>query len=335
MCGSHGEGQGQFIEVTSLDVGPDGSVYVLDAVAHRVQRFEPGGRFLKECGAQGKEPGRFSWPRSVAVGPDGSVYIADTGNRRVQRFTGDGNLMAMWDQAGAQEARLQYPVLIAVRPDGGVLVLDGPVRDDEPRLLWFQADGTFLRLVPLPHSIPGPSGRATTPAGEPLIGYSEGRVLRLDAAGSYMYDFVLPGAPAHPPHAMDVGPDGVAYIANGGSSIDILALTGYDLVVLGAWTSRDRECGPRFVNPAGIAVTPDGSVLVADYERVRRLSALGLQIDEWMVDTPNHGRSRPTRLTTARDGSMYVTDGWHIFKFTLDGIYRRRSHRHAGPRPRY
>jgi len=71
-------------------VGPNGDLYVLDGVCHRVVVFDVEGGLKCQFGTRGSEPGQFLYPLGIAAAPDGSVYVADSGNHRLQILTSDG-----------------------------------------------------------------------------------------------------------------------------------------------------------------------------------------------------------------------------------------------------
>ena len=77
---------GWFATVTSVDIGPDGNVFVADFYNDRIQKFEPDGTFLTAFGEHGQGPGQFTKAIAVAVGLDGTVFVADYGNHRIQRW---------------------------------------------------------------------------------------------------------------------------------------------------------------------------------------------------------------------------------------------------------
>ena len=68
-------------------MAPDGSVYVLENINARIQKFTSQGVFVSKRGTYGTGDGQFDWPQGVAVAPDGSVYVADTQNYRIQKFS--------------------------------------------------------------------------------------------------------------------------------------------------------------------------------------------------------------------------------------------------------
>ena len=74
-------------------VGPEGNLYVLDGVNHRVVVYDADGKFRLQFGTHGSEPGQLLFPLGIATTPDGKVYIADSGNHRFQVFTSNGKLL--------------------------------------------------------------------------------------------------------------------------------------------------------------------------------------------------------------------------------------------------
>ena len=76
-----------------LDLGPDGSVYVVDGgdLVHRgkkehVLRFSSEGKLLDQWGGFGRYDGQFYWAHDVAVAPTGEVYVCDVLGKRIQKF---------------------------------------------------------------------------------------------------------------------------------------------------------------------------------------------------------------------------------------------------------
>lgn len=68
-----------------------GDVYVVDALNHRVQRFNSVGVYQGKFGTSGSGAGQFSTPTGVAIDQaDGSVYVYDQGNRRVSKWSATG-----------------------------------------------------------------------------------------------------------------------------------------------------------------------------------------------------------------------------------------------------
>ena len=87
-------GASVFDTPNGVTVASDGSVYVAETGAYRIQgnyriqKFTSEGVFVSKWGAQGSGDGEFSESLDgVAVASDGSVYVADGGNHRIQQFS--------------------------------------------------------------------------------------------------------------------------------------------------------------------------------------------------------------------------------------------------------
>ena len=156
--GRPGRNPGEFNGPRGIAVGPDGSVYVADSLNHRVQKFDPTGRFLAQVGSQGSGFGQFQEPWGVAVGPDGSVYVADTWNHRVQKFDPNLRFVTAWGEfaaAGpdpqAAPGKFYGPRDIAVDGSGRVFVTD----TGNKRVQVFGPDGQYLLAFGGPGTAPG------------------------------------------------------------------------------------------------------------------------------------------------------------------------------------
>jgi sugar lactone lactonase YvrE len=79
-----------FYMPANLVVDPAGSVFILDAGNHRVQKFGPDGKFLASFGRQGQGPGEFYYPSWLSIDARGLLYVSDPNNQRLQVLTPDG-----------------------------------------------------------------------------------------------------------------------------------------------------------------------------------------------------------------------------------------------------
>lgn len=94
--GSVGNQPGQLRNPKGIAFDDEGNLYVADSQNHRIQVFDPNGRFLRQWGGEGTQPGQFKEPWGVAVAKNGDVYVADTWNHRIQVFDHEGRFKAMW-----------------------------------------------------------------------------------------------------------------------------------------------------------------------------------------------------------------------------------------------
>jgi RHS repeat-associated protein len=282
-------------------VGPDGSLYIADLWNNRIRRVGPDGIITTvagtgEWGYNGDgipaTQARLSRPFGVAVGPDGSLYIADWNNHRIRRVGPDGIITTVagngeWGYNGdgipATQAQLSYPYSVPVGPDGSLYIAD-----------W---NNHRIRRV-------GPDGIITTVAGNGEYGYSGDGIPATQARLSTPAD-------------VEVGPDGSLYIAD-------------------LWDHRIRRVGPdgiiktvagngeqgyngdgipatqaKLNTPSGVAVGPDGSLYIADWNnhRIRRLKA----------ELPGFGQN--SVLIPSDDGSeVYHFSGNGRHLRTLDAL---------------
>jgi len=89
---SCGKGQGSRCDRSDVCVGPDGSIFVLDAGhSGRVHVLDGGLGFVRsfEC----KGDGRFRYTVGIAVGAGGQILVADYHRHDVQVFDKEGRLL--------------------------------------------------------------------------------------------------------------------------------------------------------------------------------------------------------------------------------------------------
>jgi len=66
-----------FGAIAETDIGPDGSIYVLDNMKCTLFRYTSGGEFIHRTGRRGSGPGELLEPYSFSVMDDGSISIWD------------------------------------------------------------------------------------------------------------------------------------------------------------------------------------------------------------------------------------------------------------------
>ena len=137
--------------ITSVAVGAEDDVFVADAGAHLVWRYDRQGRLRNRIGERDpaqKVPG-FVVPSpyfDVAVGNDGTVWAVNPGRHELENFTPEGQLLRSW---GKEAVGLDgfvgccNPSHIARLPDGSFVTSEKGV----PRVKQYAADGRFLGVV--------------------------------------------------------------------------------------------------------------------------------------------------------------------------------------------
>ncbi len=179
--------QGTFNEPWGIAVDAQGNVYVADTWNHRIQKFDPQGKFLLQWGtgglsSEGNE--RFWGPRGIAIAPDGNVYVTDTGNRRVAVFDPQGKFLFAFSQGGAET--LNEPVGIAIDAQGQVFVAD----TWNMRVVIFDSKGNYVKSWPVQ------SWNSTSIDEKPFLALdSQGRVYLSDPEAGRVLVFDQNGIP--------------------------------------------------------------------------------------------------------------------------------------------
>jgi sugar lactone lactonase YvrE len=122
--GSAGTEPTEFGRIRSIELGPDGNLYVVDATNHRILIYSRDGQLLRYWGRPGTEPGELSYPHDLAFGKHGELYVVERGNHRVQKFTPDGVSLGCWGSPGRGPGQLNEPWALVVDSRGRVHVID-------------------------------------------------------------------------------------------------------------------------------------------------------------------------------------------------------------------
>lgn len=162
--GSEGTGDGQFLHLHDIAVGPGSSgqnanntqsssssgnasqsgnnefVYITDNEIFNVQKFTTDGNFITSWGSEGEGDGQFASLESLDVDSKGNVYVADYGNDRIQKFTSDGQFVSAWGFEGSEQGQFDGPAGLAVDSEDNVYVTDV----NNHRIQKFTSAGEFL-----------------------------------------------------------------------------------------------------------------------------------------------------------------------------------------------
>ena len=139
--------------VTAIGFG-DGDVFLADATARWVRRYDREGNLLNNIGDQHRKGG-FHIPNGVvdfAVDGDGNLRVANPGMHRVERYAPDGTLLGRFGRFDGQDPAgfpgCCNPTNLTIDGKGRVVVSEkaGPrvkVYDPEGQLLTVVADDLF------------------------------------------------------------------------------------------------------------------------------------------------------------------------------------------------
>ncbi|MFC1529604.1 NHL repeat-containing protein [Gemmatimonadota bacterium] len=97
-----------FSWVEDVTTDPDGNIYVCDSREHRIQVFDPEGRYLRTIGREGRGPGEIMRPKAVGIGPDGRLYVQDDLNYRISIFQPGGRFVDSFHYDGFMGEHLSF-----------------------------------------------------------------------------------------------------------------------------------------------------------------------------------------------------------------------------------
>ncbi len=248
FCG-WGDAPGQFIWVTAIAFGPDGSLYLADENTHRISRFTSEGEFLGCWGEFGDGFGQMNRPSGMAFASDGTLVVADALNHRIQRFTADGIPLATWGEYGDGPGQFNMPWGVSVDSGGAVYVSDW--RNN--RVQKFEADGRLMAEFDGRDGGDGfarPNGIAVDGEGRIYVcDWWNDRVQVLDADGRVIDTLIgHSGTSKWARTFLDANPDIEEKLNK---------------------ATQNIELKRRFYRPSAVAVSKDGFVFVADCYRHR------------------------------------------------------------------
>jgi hypothetical protein len=138
-----GEAEYQFGQIASIDVGADGTIFVLDQQSQHIRAFDAQGAYLRTIGRPGSGPGELS-PQAVflVVTRGDTLLVPDLGQQRVTRYTADGTVLGSFPIPLAEG----IPVRWLVGPEGRIvqqariMALPGQTTQVEPKDLLLERD---------------------------------------------------------------------------------------------------------------------------------------------------------------------------------------------------
>jgi len=182
----HGEylreiaGSGLWKDPVSLDVAPDGTLFLADGEAGRVLEIDRSGKIRREYAA-----GKGARVTGVAVYGD-SLYCTDNRNSRVIVFRRGEGKTGGWGRKGSGPGEFQSPFRIVADSAGRIFVSDVM----NGRVQWFSAFGRHLGTLKAFGAGQGkifrPTGIALDPRGRIWVTDSYTGLVQLFAEGGQM-----------------------------------------------------------------------------------------------------------------------------------------------------
>ncbi|MFW5951957.1 MAG: 6-bladed beta-propeller [Gemmatimonadota bacterium] len=141
---AEGEPEYQFGQISGMDVGEDGRIYVVDQQASEVRVFGADGEYLLTIGTAGSGPGELSQGAGpIFVGPGDTVRVPDLAQQRVNVYAPTGEPVGSFPVAMTEGISAKW----METPDSDLLqqamVMQLPGQEDvEPRNLLLRRDRT-------------------------------------------------------------------------------------------------------------------------------------------------------------------------------------------------
>ena len=211
-------GKGLFNQVHSIDIGPEGYVWVSDVGSHTVYKLGLGGQVELVLGRQNMDGEfytegvpLFNKPADVVVSDNGDIYVADGfGNSRVLKFDREGNYIKSWGVKGEGPSEFNLQHSLAIDADQRLLVADRL----NNRIQLFDLSGNYLETWVLPDN---PYCMAIDKDGFIYVSLGKApKILKLDSNGAIVGTFGSEGkGPGQfvMPHGIETGPNNEVYVA--------------------------------------------------------------------------------------------------------------------------
>lgn len=179
-------------DVTSLAVGPDGTIYLVDGQANELRAYDADGTYLRTLAREGQGPGELSQPTALAVLSDGRIVVRDPGNTRLQVFSADGS--ESWEWPVVRGGFVSSVPLWQDRDDNVyvyvILNMDADFGDWETGLARIGPDGTPGDTLPDPqvdYETPTVEARSENSATMSRVPFMPGETNAFHPGGYYVH----------------------------------------------------------------------------------------------------------------------------------------------------
>ena len=141
---------------SSVKIGPDGNIYVVDRGNNRVVILSQNLEFIDSFGSGGYGLGQLQDPWDVAFDQYGFIYVTDTKQHCVQIFTTSGSFRGKIGSPGQQKGKLNRPAGIAIDRFGKMYVCES----GNHRISIFHISSEFIECFSIGLSMVNPCGIA-------------------------------------------------------------------------------------------------------------------------------------------------------------------------------
>lgn len=351
-------GVAQFNGPSGVALEKSGSMVVGDWNNHTLRRVLPSGEVITLAGSPGNRgsddgqgsEARFNAPADVALNPDGTLVVAEWENHQLRKVTPDGKVTSLagdpevsgWEDGTGRAGRFVYPSGICVDGLGFVYVADAGAHLIR-RVTPLGAVTTIAGTGGVPGSDDGnglsasfntPSDVAIDANGNLFVADSGNHVIRKITSNGTVSTFA--GAMGEAgvedgqrlqarfdfPALLAFGPGNALYVVESSHTLRRIDANGLVQTLAGS----SGEAGyfdaagtaARFNFPSGLAVRPDGTVVLTDYGNnvIREVPVVGETRTVSGVALPNAADGigsgarfdGPAGLAVDGSGTVYVAD---------------------------
>jgi len=328
------------------DVAVDGSgnIWVVDQSSHHVIKFNASGSRLSELGLTGNSGtgnDRFNNPYSIAFDSTGNIYVSDCNNHRIQVFSSNGiysTTIGVTGISGADNAHFNGPRHLTVDSNNRLFVADA----DNHRIQIFDVSNVSAITYLVTIGITGESGSDNAHLNWPegvAVDVIRGQIYVADSRNSrvQVFDYTTRGylrTLTGFSYTADVAVDaaGNLYVAEPWDSWCRVQQFDSNLDYVRTYGTTGVPYltnGSHYNLPMGLAVAPDGSIYIGEWDgrRVTKLNAAG--VPQWIVGEAGVWGSDNEHFSVVGDvaldaaGRVYVDDvsNCRIQIYNPDGSY--------------
>ena len=276
-----------------IEVDTHGNMFIAEGLGRRLVKTDPAGAELWTAGGLSSDVFGVNGPQGNPgyASADNWIYISDPDNNRIQVIDGaTGDIVITFGSSGLGNWEFQGPMGIAIRPldDGHYETYIADTWNHRIQVYNINGYKTTIGWTGVSgfddNHFNGPRDVAVTEDGTVYVADSDNqRVMECTTEDGYDYDCatfygVTGESRTNPdyfvhlnnPTSVDVDADGKVYIADEGANrIQVISPYGEYLTTIGmSWGPDESEPWDtgtgKLKNPRGVAIDPDGNVLVAD-----------------------------------------------------------------------